>query len=289
MKHVKLLIIFGFLFHHVPAQDITNLDFDQVGNNIHIYYNLTEIKKGQDISIEVFYSTNNGKNWNGPLKQIEGAIDDKIKAGKNNTIVWNVLEEVGNLTGNLKFKLETTTTSGNYIGESGIFEDKRDGKTYKWIRVENFIWMSDNLNYHTEEGSWCVNTDCKEGGRYYNFQTALRACPDGWHLPSNTEWEILEKNLLKKKIYTANPDKMGHVVYEKGDQTYDFVTSFQGYKDYDYNTIKLKNQAMVFWTSNIFHKKNKAANKVISKHSEKIITSSDKIRNGLNVRCITVE
>jgi uncharacterized protein (TIGR02145 family) len=29
----------------------------------------------------------------------------------------------------------------------------------------------------------------------YNWKTAKRACPDGWHLPSDDEWKNLEKYL----------------------------------------------------------------------------------------------
>jgi uncharacterized protein (TIGR02145 family) len=53
--------------------------------------------------------------------------------------------------------------------------------------------MAENLNYNAED-SKCFNDDpvnCAEYGRLYNWATAMEACPDGWHLPSNDEWTTL--------------------------------------------------------------------------------------------------
>jgi uncharacterized protein (TIGR02145 family) len=57
--------------------------------------------------------------------------------------------------------------------------------------------MAANLNYATGN-SWCYDSDsanCDIYGRLYDWQTALNACPTGWHLPSKAEWEQLANNL----------------------------------------------------------------------------------------------
>lgn len=41
----------------------------------------------------------------------------------------------------------------------------------------------------------CYGNDpvnCQKYGRLYTWDAALKACPDGWHLPSDEEWGILE-------------------------------------------------------------------------------------------------
>jgi uncharacterized protein (TIGR02145 family) len=43
------------------------------------------------------------------------------------------------------------------------------------------------LNYDEGYGS----KDNSIYGRSYNWKTALRVCPSGWHLPDNAEWETL--------------------------------------------------------------------------------------------------
>jgi uncharacterized protein (TIGR02145 family) len=53
--------------------------------------------------------------------------------------------------------------------------------------------MAENLNYNAS-GSKCYKNEtqnCDKYGRLYNWNTAKNACPVGWHLPSNAEWDKL--------------------------------------------------------------------------------------------------
>jgi uncharacterized protein (TIGR02145 family) len=57
------------------------------------------------------------------------------------------------------------------------------------------IWMAENINFQPQNGnSWCYMNDsayCAMYGRLYDWNTAMAACPAGWHLATAAEWESL--------------------------------------------------------------------------------------------------
>jgi len=69
-----------------------------------------------------------------------------------------------------------------------------EGQIYNTIQICSQCWFKENLNFETGN-SWWYNNSSANGdiyGRLYDFNTALTACPIGWHLPTHDEWKILE-------------------------------------------------------------------------------------------------
>jgi len=102
-------------------------------------------------------------------------------------------------------------------GESDVFTisnytepliDTRDDQTYQIVQIFDQIWMQENLNYYSQYSYYYDNDSAQYSetyGRLYYSSVRQNVCPDGWHLPSNNEWETLRNNL------GGEPNAGGHM------------------------------------------------------------------------------
>ncbi|MBR3851204.1 MAG: fibrobacter succinogenes major paralogous domain-containing protein [Fibrobacter sp.] len=110
-----------------------------------------------------------------------------------------------------------------YNATANTLTDLRDGQVYRTTTIDipsksySEVWMAENLNFVTEN-SWCgggsgtTEGDCSIYGRLYKWAAAVSkpedecgyghecdlgtgdirgACPKGWHVPSQSEWNEL--------------------------------------------------------------------------------------------------
>lgn len=215
MKQVLILVLGIFLTSSAVTQEVSNVWFEQVGKEIHIYYDLT----GDETStVEVYCSTDQGKTWGRSLKEVIGNVGENQVAGHQKRIVWDVLREVTDLEGDISFRIITNTPNlddNDYTGMSGTFMDHRDGQEYKWVRIGEQIWMAENLNtgvmvkggQNQKDNSiiekYCYENEinnCEVFGGLYHWSEAINyikqpetkgICPHGWHIPLTSEWEDL--------------------------------------------------------------------------------------------------
>jgi uncharacterized protein (TIGR02145 family) len=125
------------------------------------------------------------------------------------------------------------------VQDQNTFADPRDGKKYKYVEIGTQTWMAENLNYE-DEGSKCYEDNsnyCTKYGRLYNWETAIKACPSGWHLPDNDEWTKLMEFIVSNKKdvhYRRGSDDQGFVVefYENAGK---YLMAKSGWKKYDFS------------------------------------------------------
>jgi len=89
----------------------------------------------------------------------------------------------------------TQYCSNGTVKDYDSVTDIRDSKKYKTVVIGTQTWMAENLNY-AADNSKCYYDEpayCEKYGRLYDWNTAMAACPSGWRLPSNADWNVLMK------------------------------------------------------------------------------------------------
>ena len=147
----------------------------------------------------------------------DASVDDGMEEG------YSTLE-----VSSSEIPCEGTFVMGNYRCrnkdedncEYDSLTDARDGQVYKTVKVGSQWWMAENLRLNSD-GSMCFNNqseECESRGRFYLWSAAMDSaglysddgkgcgygtecsptkqvrgvCPDGWHIPSRSEWAVLD-------------------------------------------------------------------------------------------------
>ncbi|SHM88984.1 fibrobacter succinogenes major paralogous domain-containing protein [Fibrobacter sp. UWB7] len=116
------------------------------------------------------------------------AADGQLDSIRKNVEGWGIAAEVPAFE-----KYVEKFGNDSSIAAQNTMTDPRDGKTYRTVKIGDQVWMAENLNYETEK-SYCYNDSteyCAMYGRFYEWNAAMRACPEGWHLPLLEEFKTL--------------------------------------------------------------------------------------------------
>jgi uncharacterized protein (TIGR02145 family) len=171
------------------------------------------------------------------------------------------------------------------------FTDVRDGKQYPYVTIGTQTWMAANLDY-VAEGSKCYNDlpdNCDTYGRLYNHETAVTACPSGWHLPTNDEWATLITT-IGGLVGTAEKLKAKSGWVQNGTDDYGFAAlpgSYGNLRSGNYGSITEFGSARSgFWWSATEQAANGAAIRHIGPTSGNITNVDNDISRLYSVRCV---
>lgn len=179
--------------------------------------NKTKIFQGESVTFTDL-SANDPTTWMWNF----GSIDDTTSTKSPSKTFPKVGTFSISLTVTNSFGADSITIT-NYIevdtlimGTPGTLTDI-DGNTYNTITIGSQEWMTENLRVtHFFDGTeipliendsiwgalednndataFCFpnNDSNSEYGALYTYGAAIKACPEGWHLPSDQEWKQLE-------------------------------------------------------------------------------------------------
>jgi len=199
-----------------------------------------------------------GNWWSAPEYGSNDAYSRHIKTGEN-----DMSERVSNKS--VGYSVRCVQNIQAKTGKTN------DIKQYKTTKIGNQVWMAENLNYKTGK-SWCFEDDdfyCGKYGRLYDWNTAIAACPAGWHLPSDNEWNELVK-VTGKNIAGAISALKGGWRDDSSDKT-------SRWRDLGENDA--------WWTATLLEVTGNAQARYLSS-SEGASTTLKNKTDGLSVRCI---
>jgi uncharacterized protein (TIGR02145 family) len=150
--------------------------------------------------------------------------------------------------------------------------DVRDGERYHWVELAGRRWLTESSRWAAPR-SWCYENDreaCKKYGRLYEWDTAMEACPRGWHLASEDEWGRLESI------------NMGDLL-DGGSSG--FAIQLGGWRD-QHGTFMQRGEHFYFWTSTEYDADTTRARIRWNLSNDNLQIATDQKDHGYSARCI---
>lgn len=184
---------------------------------------------------------------------------------------------------------ETYSCNGKPYNPAKTLCDARDGQMYKVVKIGSVMWMAENLNYDYNfetAKSYCYGDDpanCKKYGRLYTWAAAMDSvakfsegcrgcgynaageakvsafsstvrgvCPEGWFMPSNSDWFALgdENGISRDVMGRAMKSKEGWDSDGNGIDYLGMSVLPAGYRDGDGKYVSKGEEALLWSTAN---------------------------------------
>lgn len=204
-----------------------------------------------------------------------------------------------------------------------FFTDTRDGNKYKCVNIGDQFWMAENLkflpavspsniNSETEPRYYVYDyeggnineaietTNYKKFGVLYNWVAAKKSCPEGWHLPTNSDWELLaryisESNGTYPKYGLDGWHNIGNHLKSQHGWSFNNDQNGNGIDDYGFNALAAGRitqsfntitQQCTFWMDKSANSPSHAWYRRLEYHEDILYKNLTNTSQGYCVRCL---
>lgn len=227
----------------------------------------------------------------------------------------------------LSFLLILSSCKEDDSNDESLTVTDYDGNIYPTVQIGDQIWMAENLktthyadgsviqlvesstdweNLTATEKAYCFYENNTEyGNKYgalYTWSAAMNGtsssnlnpsniqgvCPDGWHLPSDSEWTEMTE-------YLGGSEVAGGKLKESGTENWNYpntgateIIGFNALPSGDRNTsgtFYYLGEECLFWTSTA-NENDDAWHRGLNYNSSEIVRYNPRRKNGYSVRCV---
>jgi uncharacterized protein (TIGR02145 family) len=151
----------------------------------------------------------------------------------------------------------------------GVFVDPRDNREYKTIKIGSQIWFAENFAYLPQIDTINISvygykgnsiseskstSSYKQFAALYSWEFANKLAPEGWRLPTDADWQQLEREIgisseLVNTIGWRGTNNEVEKLKQGGKAGFNIV--FGGWKT-DYGEFKFQGQHANFWCADSY-------------------------------------
>lgn len=179
-----------------------------------------------------------------------------------------------------------------------------DGEMYYSVQIGDQTWLRENLSSKTKGTNYMgYNVMSNVFGTYYSWEEALEACPEGWRLPTNSDWLTLAQTLganetnalgnfskISSSLIAEDAAYLGEEMWEwwprSGTKYMDFDALACGYANLEAKTWSGMYEYATFWTADEKDSKNAYYRYLFVDSPDLKIGIADKKTFGASVRCV---
>jgi uncharacterized protein (TIGR02145 family) len=226
---------------------VSNVAFSISGTTVTVTYDVSDAEQNS-FTVYMEVSSDGGATWNYNYGTATGDIGAGVAEGNGKSITWTYQ---GDYNPNFMIKILADDLYGDQIYYAG--------QIYNTVTIGTQTWLKENLNYETAN-SWCYDNNaanCKTYGRLYTWQAAMNGsttegaqgiCPEGWHIPTIAEFQILEAYVNDKVAALVDESEALNYTPTVTQNSSGFSALFAGYRGFSGNFYGFDNFAL-FWSS----------------------------------------